>query len=274
MARRSAIVLAALLLLTGCSATVPQPSDRNSGLTVTPAPLPAMSNDTRSVERLAPGIGPTGIDNPVALAEAHERVFADRAYIRRANRTITTANGTVITDQSFITRVDSAHRIRYTLLRARGPQADFFGDDRSTEVWSIGTRQYQSIDGENGTSYRELPSWQSIQPSLIAPASSAVFLMGSVFETNVSRHRSGRAIVLTGHQLASPSLLSSAAGVAHPHNATLRAIVRPDGLVRFYSIQFSASTGNRPIAFSITVRYAGVGNHAVGPPPIPEALPN
>lgn len=274
MARRSAVVLATLLLLTGCSATMPQQSDRDTVPTVTPAPVPAVSNDTRSVARLAPGIGPKGIDNPMALAEAHERVLADRAYIRRANRTITTANETVLSDQSFITRVDSAHRIRHTVLRAKGPQAPFFGDDRSTEVWTIESRQFQSIDDENGTTYRELPSWQSIQPSLIAPPSSAVFLMGSIFETNVSSHRPGRAIALTGHHLASPSLLSSAAGVSHPHNATLRAVVRPDGLVRFYSIQFSASAGNQPIRFSISVNYAGVGNPTVGPPPIPESLPD
>lgn len=272
MPRRSAVVLTILLLLAGCSATQPQRSIQRDGSTVTPAPVPESTNETVSRHLLAPGIGPTGVIDPIALSEAHEHALTDRAFIRTANRTITTTDGAVVTQQSFVTRVGSTHRVRHTVLRAEGPQAPYFGEDESTELWTIGDRQYQAIDRNNETSYRELPSWETIQPSLIAPPSGAAFLVGSIFETNVSARPSGRALVLTGNQLASPSLLSSATGVQDPHNASLRAVIRRDGLVRSYSIRFSASAHNRPIEFSITVRYARVGNPAIGPPPIPANL--
>ena len=272
MPRRSAVVVAILVLLAGCSATERQRSSQHEGPTVTPAPVPEPTNETGSRQLLAPGIDPTGIVDPIALSAAHEHVLTDRAFIRTANRTITTTDGTVVTQQSFVTRVSSSHRVRHTVLRAEGPRAPFFGEDESTELWTIGSRQYQAIDGENATRYRKLPSWETILPPLIAPPSGAVFLVGSIFETNVSTQRAGRVLLLSGHRLAAPNLLASAAGVQDPHNASVRAVVRTNGLVRSYSIQFSASAHNRPIEFSLSVRYSRVGNPAIGPPPVPGNL--
>ncbi len=272
MDRTSAVAAAVLVLVAGCS-TGPMAGETTSDRpTVTPAPVPATPTTTGTAVRPAPGIGPAGVIEPTALSTAHEQALADRAYILTANLTVRNVSGDILTKRSFITRASPSHRVRHTLIRARGPNAPFFGDDESTELWQIGQRKVQVIDGPNGTSFRELPPWESIQPSLIAPPGAAVFLLASVIGSNVTTRREGRSVVITGDRLRSEALLATAAGVSEPRNASFRVVVRRNGLTRSYTLGFDATAGNRRVRYSITARYSQVGNPAIGPPPTPANL--
>lgn len=272
MVRTAAILVAVACLLAGCSAAPQRGSTTGGGVTVTPAPVPVTANASSASRRLAPGITQSGIVDPIALSEAHERALDGRPYIQTANLTVRNASGVVTTRRSFVTRVSASHRLKHTIIRADGPNAPFFGTDGATAIWSVGSQQFQAVDGPNGTRYRELSPWESVQPSLIAPPGGAVFLVASAVETNVSNRTAGPDLEVTGRRLESAALLASAAGVSDPQRPVLRATVRPDGLVRSYRLRFSASAGNRPVTVRIAVRYTRVGNPAIGPPPTPVNL--
>lgn len=208
----------------------------------------------------------------MALSTAHERALAGRSYLQTANLTIRNASGGIRVNRTFVTRAAPSHRLKYTLIRANGPEAPFFGTDGTTALWEIGRQKFQVIDGPNGTTYRELAPWESIQPSLIAPPGGAVFLVTSAMEVDGPTRRGGQPIVLESEHLRSPALLATAAGVSEPRNASFLAVITPDGLVRSYTLRFDAAAANRPVGVSISVRFSRLGDPSVVPPPPPSNL--
>lgn len=272
MARISAVVGAAvLLLLAGCSAT-PTGGATASDVSVTAAPVPSTATPTATVDPVAPGIGPEGISDPIALSTAHERALAGKAYRREATMTVSNLSGKIRSQRTIITRVSATHEIKQTVIRVNGRSAPFFGEDSATTLWAVGRNRYQVIDEPNGTRVRQLHPWESMQPSLIGPPGEAVFLVASIFETEASEPAAGRPLVIAGDRLESPSLLSASAGVSDPRGASAQVIVRPDGLVRSYILQFTADRGTHPVRIEVTVRYTDVGDPAIAPPKPPANL--
>lgn len=272
MARVLPVTVAVLLLLAGCSATPSAGTPGPDTATVTPAPVPESATSVPTDTVVAPGVNSEGGVDPIALSRAHERALAGNAYILSANLTVRNATGAILTDRTFLTRASTTHRIKHTRITASGPDARFYGSDRSTAIWQIGREKYQVIDGPNQTEYRELAPWESIRPSLVAPPGAAVFLITSAMATDEPTRQAGQPVVLTGDRLRSPALLATAAGVGDPTNATLRAVIWPDGLVRSYTLRFGGTADNRPVRFSLSVRYSRVGHPGIGPPTPPANL--
>lgn len=272
MNRLSIAVVALIMLTAGCSTSPNSGSPEGTPETVTAAPVPTTTGETPSVGRIAPGIAPSGIVDALTVSKAHKRALDRRAYRREAKLTIRNENGELVSRQTFLTHVAANHSVKRTVIRVGGPNAPYFGEDESTTIWQIGSARYQVVDHPNGTRYRELQPWESIQPSLIAPPGTAIFLIASIFETNASNGSAGGPLTIAGDRLRSPALLAAAAGVRNPRNASLRAEVRPDGFARSYRLAFSASGGNQPIRYSVSVRYTKVGRQAADPPPPPSNM--
>lgn len=272
MVRVSVALVGLIMLTAGCSTAPNSGSPGGTPGTVTAAPVPSTSGETAPVGRIAPGIAPTGIVDPSMVSKSHKRALDRRAYRRKAILTIRYKSGELVSRQTFLTNVSANHSVKRTIIRAHGPNAPYFGEDESTTIWQIGSARYQVVDDPNATRIRELQSWESSQPSLIAPPGTAIFLVASIFEMNTSNGSAGGPLTIAGDGLRSPALLAAAAGVRNPRNASIRAAVRPAGFVRSYRVAFSASGGNQPIRYSVSVRYTKVGRQAAGPPPAPSNM--
>ena len=115
-----AAVIAALLLVAGCSgfATAPAPTTEP----LTPAPLPAdgprtTAPPTAATDRLAPGVTRTAVVDSFSLVDAHVVGVTAASYTVRRTTTVRAANGSLRTRRTVRARVESGGE-RYRLARA------------------------------------------------------------------------------------------------------------------------------------------------------------
>lgn len=269
MERASAVVLACLCCLAGCSA-VPVGaggSDSPEGTeTLSPVSVPEQSTAT---ERLAPGLTRQGIVDPLALVDAHRGQLA-RSYRFRANWSVRYANG------SLYGRVDQDATVgpgtfRAGVTAAGRPGFLTTGPPVRTDVWSNGSVLLERYRRNGTVGYRLVgPAvyrtgngfYQSFRHP--KPFRDRVTLFGAI-ETRVAAVRTERSgparYTVVGERLDDPDRFAAATNVRQPTNVSLRAVIDERGLVRSFQLSYDGQfPSGETVHVSRNVTYRAVGS--------------
>lgn len=143
--RPRALLVAALLVLAGCSGLQPpgsgpaEPTD-----TVTPVAVPAADDD-----QLPPGVRSDGIINETRLARAHRSALANRSWTRRGRAAVVYQNGSVYDASSIRRIVDDRNGTAIEILN-RSSKGRSWNHVRVTR-WTNGTVRAVRREYRNGT---------------------------------------------------------------------------------------------------------------------------
>lgn len=264
---RSAAVCG-LVLLAGCSGFAP-----GSGTpTLTPAPVPP-----EPAADYPPGAGPEGIDDPLALSEAHHDALYLEPYAVRRARTVRRPDGSLYLRRTLDARF-SGNRSRFDItLAIAGPGASPVpGSPTRERLWSDGTLLAQSQTVGNATTRRLLPAGAFSQrpgPFDRGPggvlglpgAGREAYLLFRAVAVDLRRTDDGT-YTARGGELVRPTALAELDGVTDPANVSLSANLTRDGLVRRYRLAYDARLEGRRVEVVRTVSYSGVGEATVGRP--------
>lgn len=150
-----AVVLAALLLVAGCSGFAAMPGPTTE--TLTPAPLPADGPRTTvppaaAADRLVPGVTRERVVDPFSLVDAHITGVTAASYSVRRTTTVRTANGSLRTRRVVSARVESGGE-RYRLERSvAGPAAARVQlPPGRFDLWTDGERFLSAFTPRNGS---------------------------------------------------------------------------------------------------------------------------
>ncbi len=269
MARAAAATLAALILLGGCSGLAGDDSARP-----TPAPVPTDAPATESQRSLAPGVGPSGQTDPLALSLAHDRIVANRSVTVRFERVRRYPNGSLHSRRVRLVRA-SANRTRLlSRFENDGPGATYFREGGSVTVFTDGTRLLQRTRRGDTVSYGGLPPSRyragtaPVIPYL--PGGGRVYVVFASVRTRLaSVERSGgveryrvESVRATG-----PAGLAGSEQVDAVRNLSVTATVTSAGLVRSYRLEYIGIENGTPLRITTTVSYRAVGSTRVERPP-------
>lgn len=260
-------MLAALLALAGCAGAGGPAAP--SELTVTPAPVPTDAPPTPPY-RLAPGLAPSGVVDPLALVAAHAAVLRASSYAVRVEEHVATADGALVERRVIDGRFDGPSRYRVTLRREtpRGP-------DPTSSLYADGERLYERLETTTGTRYyvprerldarlrwpEEPPGRPTQAESLYAAlAGSTPGHAGTTVVDGESHHR------VVADRATHASFLAAWEYVDTLESFRFAATVRGDGLVLGYDLRFVATVGGERRVVTRTARWTGVGETTVEPP--------
>jgi hypothetical protein len=253
-------LLVVLVLLAGCNGL----ADGSATPTLTPANASAGSSDR--------GISASGVQ-PSALADTHDTVLSTTNYtlvvherVLSANRTLrnTTFHREVARggDRYSINRTHETSGIRSTTLAQR------------IDVWYDGEAALTRLGGRAEARYQRTPT---SPPGPLPDPSSHWRIEDAVaaFEVQVSErpNASGYRVVSTrdldADSLATPTYVGQA------RNASLRALVADDGVVRYLRVSYDATYAGRPDQVRVvrSVRVSRIGATTVEAPPWTVAVP-
>lgn len=258
------LLAVALLLAAGCSGLAGDPTP-----TVTPAPVPTDTPVRTPVPALAPGVTADGVEDPLALVEAHDSALRGTSRTVRLVRTIRYPNGTLVARRVQVTRIAADGERFHTIIDTGGPEVTSFRG--RIEFWSDGSRLFQEITFDNRTSYAAMPLEAYERQSSIritSPGGETFFLPVIAVETRVTGRvtRNGTTLYRLEGTAARPDLLASATDADEPHNATLRALVDARGVVHEFRLAYDGTLDGRPVRVVLTGRYTGVGTTIVDRP--------
>ncbi|KOX94727.1 hypothetical protein AMS69_02380 [Haloarcula rubripromontorii] len=246
--------------------------DDGSPPPVTPAPVP-----TDSATAYPAGVGPTGVTSPSLLGSAHGDRLNGTGYTLTMTRTVRYANGSLRSHLRVHVALDR-NRTHLANISVRGHAAPvLLGRPPATaSFWSDGDTYLRRLVRDNQTVYNEYDppdsyagTWQYWVHTAALNGRPAADVTRTVapFHTRTSRsERSDEAVyVISGDRLrdnATSTVWTSR------ENATLVAHVTRAGLVRDYRTEYTTVTdGGDLVTVTRTVRFTGVGNTTVGPPP-------
>lgn len=269
---RRPFVLAALLVLAGCSGLAGQPT-----ATVTPAPLPP---DTPARQSFPPGTGAQGVTDPLALANAHRGIVEGVSYTVLRSRTVRFPNGSLAARTTLDARF-SANQSRFHLVyRVEGPSAGRF--DRTpirVELWSDGDLLLQSLTVANETTRQQVPSETfSRRPSPFDETRGDQFGLRShdrevrllflgVDVTLTRRTVDGTTVYRArGDAVRQRTALENLERVTAPRNVHLNATVTSRGLVRSYDLRYDATLDGHPVRVERSVRFVDVNATTIDRP--------
>lgn len=244
----SGLVLAALVVLTGCSAFgVGGPSAAER--TVTPAPVPTAEPS------LPPGVTTDGVDDHRRLGVAHEQQLTNRSYTVRIIRSVRLDNGTTVRRLERGRAVGADGRMLSWVYDRRTEQADRPDDAIVTRrVWTNDTVRVLRYEYANGTARYTVTA-----PRQRTPYRDTGYTVGRMLAEEdaavVARDADGsqttyslRARNLTGS-------LSSNAALDTVTTSSIRAVITRDGLVRDAVVRYTGRRdGTRAVASS-TISY-------------------
>lgn len=257
-----AVALAVLLALSGCGGLfgggTPTP-------TVTPADVPTGSPTAPPARELAPGLTGDGIEDPWALAAAHDDALADISYTERiVDRTRGrdgTERGRVNTTAYVQPDPERSHSIAVSTSR---PDRFAFDADR-VEFYREGERRFVAITRANGTEYLAFDD-----PG--AGRSMRLFLLFSSVETRVDgtvTRNDTELYRVRSVDLRAPDQFAAAVGEddeAEVGNVTVRALVDQWGLVHEYEYAYTVARDGVERRLSRRVEYAALGRTTVERP--------
>lgn len=141
-----ALVLAVALavVLAGCSFG---PVAGTPTETVSPAPLPETAG-------LPPGVSKAGVTAPRALGEAHQVALRNRSVTLHSNRTVTAANGTLVS-RLVVTVALAADRSYRAQVGTAGPEAPVLlgRPPARGEYWSNGSLHLRRLSRDGRTTH-------------------------------------------------------------------------------------------------------------------------
>jgi hypothetical protein len=262
------LLVCLLVLLAGCGGLGGgQPTE-----TVTPAPVPADEPD----DRYPPGVAADGVVDPLALGAAHYDRLEEAPYTTVRNRTVRTANGSLLV-RTGLRAAFSGTRSRFHLVYAVEGPAPWLLDTGTGRLvlWFDGNVLLRSLTEDGETRRQRFPAAvfnedpgsfreSGTQFGLRSPDREAYWLF-LAFQSDVGPVANGSTVV-RGTELAHPGALATLDGVEDLHNASLHAVVGPDGPVRTYHLSYEATMDGRPVTVGRTVRYSAVGETRIERP--------
>jgi len=269
---RGAVVVVALVVLSGCSGFF---GGSDSGPeTVTPAPLPTDSE-------FPPGIDASGVTDATALAATQEDTLWNTSYTLVTNRTVRGENGSIRSSLGVQLRLSSA-RNYHAEISVRGPDAPLVIGEPPTraEYWAddqVYLRR-QVIDNRTeyshyGASENYVGTWRFWLGNValdIDPETDLRTTVGS-FETRVAERTTvdgSERIHIVGTELTAERFIDDQSDVATVENATLHAFVTESGFVESYYVVYEAElTDGSSVSVRRSVRYSDLENTSVDRPP-------
>lgn len=253
---RTAPLLAAMLVLAGCSGATGIGGTPTRS--VTPAPVPA--DATPPARTTAPGLSPRGVENASLLASAHRRVLAGAPFTERTVTTVRDGNGTVLGRRTLVVRHGpEAFRIGYAVEGGPRREARSFGTVAAA-VWSDGRTTVQSItDGDGSVERSRVPS--GFYADFVDPEA-------SLYAQTLARahlRRADRRVVdgTTRYVFVAEGLDPSPAfalpGASPTGNASVRAVVGANGVLHRVTVTFPARYRGRSATVDHVFEYTGIG---------------
>ena len=239
------IVIAAMVVLSGCNALTGGGGDdtETETPTVTPVDVPTDEPTATPVPVLAPGLTGAGVVDAADLANAHEDALNDDSYTVVSNNTIRYANGTLRFQWNRTMRVAEGLEPFYIVSRPNGSGRQPVVSSQRVERWSNGERLYSAIVRQNDTKY----SVSALNRGFISVQNGEQFLtLFNALETRVvgQETRNGteiyriRATNVTNPEYLPRSVLNTS---KNPRNISFRALVDSEGVVRSYHLAYTAT---------------------------------
>lgn len=256
--RPRALLVAALLVLAGCSGLHPPGSGPDEPAdTVTPVPVPAADDD-----QLPPGATSDGIVNATSLDRAHRSALANRSWTRRGRAAVVYENGSVYDASSIRRIVDDRNGTAVEILNwsSRGGPSNL---SRVTR-WTNGTVRAVRREYRNGSTGYELQRAESAD-LLVRPGSPAYLL--DRYEATPRSERSFEGS--TTYQFVGDGVTDvpfrSYESVAQTGEGRLLAVVTADGFVRSTRLRAPVRIGRARGLYVIDDEYE-LGGTSVGRP--------
>lgn len=258
-----ALLLAALVATAGCSGVFdgdPEPATRPSG-TDHGGPVPGLTDD--------------GLGDPNALVDAHAGSLDGESLTLQERRVQRYENGSLRWRENVTLRT-AANRTRYLVVTDATGKPMLGGDEGRAEVFADGDRVYRSVRTPNG-SWADVLRTGSGDPeppgavSLDPARTDDLYVVLSVFAVNASENvrevtPDGRRYLVETANLDHPDLLASHLELDAVRNATLDAVVTPDGRVEEYRVAFEGTHDGAVVRGAQTVWYEEVVETTVEAP--------
>jgi len=272
MARAELVLLVVLLiLLSGCGGTTDQGNRPTA--TVSAAPVPTEEPTPTSRPRLAPGLDPTGIVDPLALSEAHDRYLSNRSETIHLTRTNRYQNGSLRDRTIQVTKVAPGRERFYTAVSVEGPKARFFGDGGRGEYWSDGDRLLQRLVRQNQSEYAVVEpedyNPQLSQPLIPSPGGGQVYFLATLGTFDITDRSivNGTALYrLELRQLTQPDALAASESVYRPRNVSLTLQIDEHGVLRRFVLGYTAVQDRTTVEVSLTGEHKHIGTTTVERP--------
>ncbi|USZ69854.1 hypothetical protein NGM10_15735 (plasmid) [Halorussus salilacus] len=299
--RRSALHAVALALLVataGCSGFAPQSGDDATTTETTATEEQTTAEESTEAEEttaegttaeettdedgdataLAPGLSEDGVEEPLALSNAHQERLGDESLTISNHRVERYANGTVRNESTRTTRT-AANRTRYRLIENTTLPNWVTGANNEGELWANGTHVFSARERNGTMTYiRQLgPDSEPTEPRELLvgdlTADDDLLTVFSAFEnerveeldeenaTAPERYR------VTASDLAHADFLADGTEV---RNATLDAVVETDGpesaFVREYTLRYETEIDGETVRVTERIRFSDVGETTVERP--------
>lgn len=258
----SALVVAGLLVLAGCSALVPGGAPPERAETLTPVPLEPTATETAAPTPTGvpvPGVDGDTVTDLDALLAAHVRYLAARSYTLAWTRRV--AGGSDPTRTAFRREYAVANGTTYRRRAVDG------GDGDMVRTYVDPTGRYRHVDATGETSRREAAGTvRDPRRRFAALPVSVVDLLVDPDATEV------RPVARNGTRYALLVSRTAPRGVDDFYaDADVRAFtaavwVHPDGYLRTVSYEFTLNGGREPIRMAVRYDYTAVGETAVTRP--------
>ncbi|WP_436911903.1 DUF7537 family lipoprotein [Halosimplex marinum] len=263
--RRALVAL--LVVLAGCSALTPG-TDRP---TVTPAPVPTDSP-------LPPGVEPSGVTDPAALANAHAAALGNRSYTLVTNRTVRAANGSLRSALTVRLALSAAPARNYhARVSVEGPDAPLVIGEPPTraEYWANDEVYLRRQAIDNRTEYSRyddtdayVGTWSFWLGTVALDLGPETDLRSTLegFETRVADRLPGsERVQLVGTTVRSEGFVGDSTA-DDIENATLHAFVGESGFVSSYHVVYDATVDGERVRVRRSVRFERVGATTVDRP--------
>ncbi|EMA39617.1 DUF7537 family lipoprotein [Halococcus hamelinensis] len=278
-------VVALALVLTGCNGFVP--GDGPSTETVTPVAVPTDEPTPTPTPQLAPGLEEAGVTDPFELGEAHAAALDDRSFTVHSETTVRFANGSVYRHDERIGRF-AANRSRYDVSSNGSGSVPIHNVSYySVEAWSDGSQVLTAQRIDENASY-DVRRGLDGSPASVSEGyngffrfepgtGQAVYTLFGATETRFvgETRRNGNGFYqVTATNVTNPNAFADV-GTTDLRYPSLRALVAPNGLVREYRLDYTATLddpGNpnetgRTVHVDRWVSYTDVGTTSIERPP-------
>lgn len=268
------VLLVVAIVSAGCSGFATdggsgEGKDGDPTVSVTPAPVPSVEADGR----LAPGLTAAGVENPSALAVAHNAVLRNRSFTMRTNRTTTYANGSFRGHTTERVRVapektayGATYRIEGVPVTSRVEEYPVLRSER----WFDGRRALVASTYINGTTryYRQSGATRSLAlRSFVDDGGRYARLLDGAETRVVGRfERDERTYYrLTAANLS--AVLAEIPWIESVQGTSFEAVVSSRGFVRAYRLRYRATIENgSTLRVTESTRYTDVGATTVSRP--------
>lgn len=233
-----AVAVVLLVGLAGCGFGTPTATPTEPA---TPAPVPT----TGEAAVIAPGVDTNGVYDPARLVDAHASVLANNSYTARLTSVRRLPNGSLQDRYDRRLRVADSERFHYT-LRVTGTA------DRRVERWRAGPDAYEAVTENGNTTYRSLN--EPAPPTLVS--ASELLRLFRFVPARVVDDADGTAVRLAGGPRDLPPL----------ENVTYVATVTERGLVRSYTVKYTAVRDGQRTRVTVEATFSAIGETTVDRP--------